>query len=47
MVCKIFNKYINLSLDIVEKLKVCDCFICYKSLLLTKTLMMSVSFEFM
>ncbi len=38
MVCKIFNKYINLSLDIVEKLKVCDCFIYYKSLLLTKNI---------
>ena len=38
MVCKIFNKYINLQLDIVEKLKVCDCFIYYKSLLLTKNI---------
>ena len=38
MVCKIFNKYINLSSDIVEKLRVCDCFIYYKSLLLTKNI---------
>ena len=36
MVCKIFNKYINLSCNIVEKLKICDCFIYYKSLLLTR-----------
>ena len=36
MVCKIFNKYINLPFDIVEKLKICDCFIYYKSLLSTK-----------
>ena len=38
MVCKIFNKYINLPIDIVEKLHVCDTFIYYKSLLLTKNL---------
>lgn len=36
MVCKIFNKYINLPCGIVEKLYICDCFIYYKSLLLTK-----------
>lgn len=36
MVCKIFNKYINLPFSIVEKLKICDCFIYYKSLLLTR-----------
>lgn len=38
MVCKIFNKYINLPFGIVEKLNVCDCFMYYKSLLLTKEL---------
>ena len=36
MVCKIFNKFINLPLNILEKLKICDCFIYYKELLLTK-----------
>ena len=35
-ICKIFNKYINLSCNIGEKLYICDCFIYYKSLLLTK-----------
>ena len=36
MICKIFNKYINLPCGILEKLTICDCFIYYKSLLLTK-----------
>ena len=38
MVCKIFNKYINLPFGIVQKLNICDSFIYYKSLLLTKEL---------
>lgn len=36
MVCKIFNKFLNLDCNIMEKLSICDCFIYYKELLLTK-----------
>ena len=36
MICKIFNKFINLPLNILEKLKICDCFIYYKELLFIK-----------
>jgi len=36
MICKIFNKFINLPCNILEKLSICDCFIYYKGLLLTR-----------